>query len=84
MIELTFLKELISIKEVHQNSVTFVNIDIFKIKCLSFNQIPVMDVLMMSVNLSDIAILNINGAGYQCIITGISNSEAINLMQKST
>ena len=84
MIELTFLKELISIKEVHQNSVTFVNIDIFKIKCLSFNQIPVMDVLMMSVNLSDIAILNINGAGYHCIITGISNSEAINLMQKST
>ena len=35
---------------------------------------------MMSMNLSDIAILNIKGADYCCIISRISKSEAINLM----
>ena len=39
------------------------------------------NVLMMSMNLRDIDILNINGADYHCIISGISKSEAINLMQ---
>ena len=36
---------------------------------------------MMSMNLSDIAILNIKGADYRCIIHGISKNEAINLLQ---
>ena len=36
---------------------------------------------MMSVNLSDIATLNIHGAYYCCIISGISKNEAINVMQ---
>ena len=35
----------------------------------------------MSVNLSDIAILNIKKADYGCIISEISKSEAIDLMQ---
>ena len=35
----------------------------------------------MSMNLSDVAILNIKGADYGCIISGINNSEALNLMQ---
>ena len=39
------------------------------------------DELMMSVNLSNIAILNINGADYRYIISGISRSDAINVMQ---
>ena len=39
------------------------------------------DLLMMSMNLTDIAILNIKGSDYCCIVTGISKSEAINLMQ---
>ena len=39
------------------------------------------DLLMMFMNLSDIAILNIKSANYCCIISGISKSEAINLMQ---
>ena len=40
------------------------------------------DLLMMSMILGDIAILNINSAAdYPCIITGISKSEALNLMQ---
>ena len=32
------------------------------------------DLLMMSMNLSDIAILNINGSDYCCIISGISKN----------
>ena len=39
------------------------------------------DLLMISINLSDIAILNIKSADCCCIISGISKSEAINLMQ---
>ena len=31
-------------------------------------------------NISDIAILNIEGTDYRCIISGISKSETINLM----
>ena len=39
------------------------------------------DVLMMSLNLSDIAIPNIHFAGYCCIIIRISKNEAINLIK---
>ena len=38
---------------------------------------------MMSMNLSDIAILNIKGSDYCCIISLIRKNEAINLMQDS-
>ena len=38
---------------------------------------------MMSTNLSDIAILNIKGADYHCIISRISKSKAIKLMQNT-
>ena len=34
-------------------------------------------------NLSDIAILNIKGSDYCCIIRGISKSETINFMQNA-
>ena len=37
----------------------------------------------MSMNLSDIAILNIHGVDYCCIITGISKNEAVILLQKA-
>ena len=36
---------------------------------------------MMSMNLSDVAISKIKIADYRCIITRISKSEAINLME---
>ena len=36
-----------------------------------------------SMNLSDIASLNINGADYDCIINKISKSEAANLLEKT-
>ena len=39
------------------------------------------NLLMMSVNLSDIAILNIKGSDYCCIIGLISKNEIINLLQ---
>ena len=41
------------------------------------------DLLILSVNLSDISILNIKGSDYLCIISLISKSEAINLMQNA-
>ena len=37
----------------------------------------------MRMNLSDIAILNIKGSEYRCIISLISKNEAINLMQNA-
>ena len=39
--------------------------------------------LMMSLSLSDIAILNIKGSDDRCIIGLISKNEAINLMQNA-
>ena len=39
------------------------------------------DLLMMSVNLSDITILKVKNAGYCCIISEISKTEAIDLLQ---
>ena len=41
------------------------------------------DLLMMSMNLSDIDIWNMKSADYCCIISRISKSEAINLMQNN-
>ena len=38
---------------------------------------------MMSINLSDIAILNIKGSNYRCIISLISKTEAIKIMQNA-
>ena len=38
---------------------------------------------MMSINLSDIAILNIKGFNYGCISSLISINEAINVMQNA-
>ena len=39
------------------------------------------DLLMMSINLSDITIFKIKNINYCCFISGISKSEAINLLQ---
>ena len=41
------------------------------------------DLLIMSVNLNDIAILNIKGSDNCCIISLISKNETINLMQNA-
>ena len=59
MIELTFLKELMLIKQAIQKSSIFVTIGIFYIKALSFNQMSA-----MYMSHSDITILNIKGSDY--------------------
>ena len=38
---------------------------------------------MMSMNLSDTAVLNIKGSDYRCIISLISKNDALNLLQKT-
>ena len=38
---------------------------------------------MISLNLSDIFILNIKGSDYRCVIRLISKNEAVNLMQNA-
>ena len=83
MIELTFLKELL-IKQVHQKSVIFVTIGIsysFTFQPNAFNRCH--DLLMMPINLSNIAILNIKGSDYRCIISLVSKNVAINLLQNA-
>ena len=41
------------------------------------------DLLMVSISLNDIAVLNIKGSDYHCIISLISINEAINLLQNT-
>ena len=41
------------------------------------------NLLMMSMNLSDIAILNIKGSSHRCIISRISKNETINIMENT-
>ena len=75
-----------SLRQVTQKSVIFVTIGIFLDKGFKFQPNVCNgchDILMMSMNLSDIAILNINRADYCCIISGISRSETIILMQNN-
>ena len=45
-LELTFLKELMLIKQVHQKSVTLITIGISSIKCLTFNQMSAIDAMI--------------------------------------
>lgn len=78
------------IKQVNQNSVISFHFFhyLFTIlnKGLKF-QIDVQngcyDVLMMSVNFNDIAILNIRGVDYRCIINRIRKSDTVNLQQNA-
>ena len=74
MVELTFLEELMLIKLVHQKSEVshycyFLNCS-FKFQPNVCNRCR--NLLMMYVNLSDIAILNIIGSDYSCTISLIS------------
>ena len=85
MIELTFLNGLMLIRQANQR-VQYLSPLVFLNKGFKFqpnvcNRCH--DLLMMSMNLSDIAILNIKSSDYRCIITLISKNEAINLMQNA-
>ena len=85
MIELMFLKEFMLARQANQKSVIFVTIFFFffnkgfKFQTHVCNRFH--DLLMTSINLSNIAILKIKNADYHCIITVISKSEAINLIK---
>ena len=46
MIELTFLKELMLIRQGNQKKAIFVTIGIFQIKILNFNQLSAMDAMI--------------------------------------
>ena len=70
-----FLEELMLIKQVHQKSVIVVTIGIYCNSCH--------DLLMRSMNLNDIAILNIKSSDYHCIISLISKNQTINLMKNA-
>ena len=41
------------------------------------------DVFVISINLNDITILNINWADYRCIINRISRSDVVNVLQNA-
>ena len=81
-IELTFLKEFILIKQVQEKSVIFVTIA-FLNSSLKFQPSACNGchgLLMMSLNLSDIGVLNIKGSDYRSII---SKNEARDLLQNT-
>ena len=86
LIELTSLKELTLIKQVHQKECDichywhFLN-QSFKFQPNFCNRCH--DLLLMSINLNDIAILNIKGFNYCCIVSLISKHEFINLAQNA-
>ena len=75
MIELTFLKKLMLIRQGNQKSAIFVLEKAFKFQSYACSRCH--DLVMVSMDLSDIAILNIKRIDYRCIISRISKSEAI-------
>ena len=84
LIELTFQKGLMLIKQVHQKSVMIATIGYslnysFKFQPNVCNRYH--NLLMISINLSDCPILKIKGSGYRCIISLISTNKAMNLLQ---
>ena len=85
MIKLTFLKEFLLIKQAHQKSVIFRHYWYFLDKGFKLQEYVSKSChhVLMSANLNNIAILNINSADYRCIINGISKSDAVNLLQNT-
>ena len=68
----------------NQKSVIFIFTGTFLNKAFKFQSYvcnKCHDLLMISMNLRGIVVLNIKDSDYRCIITGISKSKAINLMQ---
>ena len=77
MIELTFLKVLMLVRQVHQKIICQYQYFLDKGNPVVYNGCH--DVLMMSQNLNYSVILNIYGVDNGCIINEISKSEAIDL-----
>ena len=86
LIEFTFLKELMLLRQAKSKYCDVCHYWYFLIKGFTFQPNVCNgchDLLMMFMNLSDIAILNIIVSDYHCITSGISKNEAINLMQNA-
>ena len=73
MAELTFLQELMLIRQANQKSVIYSAVGTFlkRINFQSYVCNRCHDLVRMSMNLSDIAVLKIRGTDYHCIISGI-------------
>ena len=72
--ELAFLKVLMLIRQVHQKTFLEKGFQFQPDICNGCH-----DVLMMPVNLSGIAVLNIHGVDYRCIFNGTDKSKAMSL-----
>ena len=86
LIELTFAKELMLIKQVYQRSMIFFHYwyflnNSFKFQPNACNRCH--DLLMMSINLDNNAILNIRWSDYCCIISLTSKNKGINSKQNA-
>ena len=87
MIELTFLKELMLIRQANQKRKECDICHYWYCLNKTFMFQPYVcnryhDLLMMSMSIRYIAILKIKNGNYHCISIGISKSEATNLVQK--
>ena len=85
---MTFQKESTLIKQVYQKNACFVTIGILKMLDLEFRFEPHVcnkchDVLMTAYELKNIAILNVKGVDFRCILWGISRDEAVNRLNNS-
>lgn len=81
-----FLKVSMLIRHVHQKNKLFVTISIFSNKRLRFQPTACNsshDLLMMSIDTNNIAILNISSVYYRFIGFRISKNEAINLFKNA-
>ena len=84
MVESMFHKELTLIKQVNPKNLCFAIISILKMLVINFNSIFVMvAVSMMAYDLKKIAILNVKGVDYRCILWGIGMDEALNRLNNS-
>ena len=76
MRESRFLKELMLIRQANQKSVIFVTKG-FKFQPHIYAIDAIHDLVMMSLNLNDTAILNIERADHSCTISRVSKSKTI-------
>ena len=84
-----FQKQLTLMKQVHQKNACFlVKVEDVYVKDVGFKFEPHVcnkchDVLMTAYELKNIAILNVKGVDFRCILWGISRDEAVNRLNNS-
>ena len=80
-----FQKELTLKEQVHQKNVCFVTIGILKMLDLNLNHLFVINVtiLMTAYELKNIAILNVKGVDFRCILWVVSRDDTVNRLNNS-